>query len=79
MAYSNRGVAYGNVGDHMRAIRDLDRAIELNPQDAIAYGNRGLAYRNLGNINQSTEDFKVAARLGLKWFQDYLRERGITW
>jgi tetratricopeptide (TPR) repeat protein len=37
MDYNNRGEAYGELGQHERAIEDLDEAIRLDPQDADAY------------------------------------------
>ena len=62
-----------------QAIKDYDKAIELNPQDAIAYFNRGIAYGKLGNYQQAIKDFKTAARLGNEKAQDYLRSQGIEW
>jgi hypothetical protein len=45
----------------------------------MAYLNRGLAYGSLGNSQQALEDWKTAARLGLKSVQDILRSQGINW
>ena len=45
--FCNRGAAYGSLGDHMKAIEDYDRAIEIDPEHAKAYFNRGVAYGNL--------------------------------
>ena len=45
--YSNRGVTFGNLGQHERAIQDYDRAIALDPNLATAYSNRGNSYGDL--------------------------------
>jgi len=62
-AYYNRGVAYAKLGEHKRAIKDYDRAIELNPEDAEAYINRGLAYARLGEHDRAREDILRAGNL----------------
>ena len=43
-AYTNRGVAYGEKGEHKLAIKDYTTAIKLNPDFANAYNNRGYTY-----------------------------------
>jgi len=79
-AYFIRGSFYGNVlGNRWQAVRDYSRAIELNPNDAEAYCGRGLAYDTLGNSRQALEDLKIAAGLGSKNAQDFLRSKGISW
>ena len=80
-AYTNRGIAYGVLGDHRRAIRNFDRAIELDPTEinGEAYYNRGIAYANLGDYWQAIRDYKIAARLGSKKAQNFLRSQGISW
>ena len=50
--------------DLNQAIADYDRAIELNPQDAIAYNNRGIAYADQGDYENAIENFDSAIRLG---------------
>ena len=78
-AYNNRGVFYGKLGNYQQAIKDTNKAIELNPQYAAAYHNRAKTYDELGNYQQAIADFKIAARLGLKPAQDFLRSQGIVW
>src|ERR1022692_1897017 len=43
VAYSNRGTALSAKGDDDKAIEDLNEAIRLDPQLAMAFNNRGLA------------------------------------
>jgi Tfp pilus assembly protein PilF len=38
-AYANRGIAFGNKGQHDRAIQDFDEALRLDPQNAVMYNN----------------------------------------
>ena len=48
VAYSNRGLAYDELGQMERAVADFDEAIRLDPQLALAYHNRGNAYYKTG-------------------------------
>jgi tetratricopeptide (TPR) repeat protein len=48
-AYVNRGNAYTYKSLFDRAIQDFNRAIELDPNDALAYFSRGQAKLNKGD------------------------------
>jgi tetratricopeptide (TPR) repeat protein len=48
------------------AIADFTRAIELNPDDAIAFYNRGLTYRDLQRYRESLSDLNRAIEFGLE-------------
>ncbi len=81
-AYGGRGNVYSSIGGYEQAIKDYNSAIELSPLDreyAFLYYNRGIAYYNIGNYEQATRDFKIAARLGFRAAQDFLRKRRISW
>ena len=43
IAYNNRGDAYATRGDFDLAIKDYDKAIQLNPAFAKPFNNRGVA------------------------------------
>ena len=58
MAYNNRGIAYGDLGKYEQAIRDYNKAIELDPQYANTYYNRGILYQTLDKITEAEADFK---------------------
>ena len=45
-----------------QTIRDLNKAIELEPEDAKAYLNRGYAYFQKGDYDQAIADYKQSHR-----------------
>ena len=63
MTYSNRGIAYRNLGQSEQAIQDHNRAIELNWNDSTIYYNRGVAYLNLPEYQQAIQDFSKVIEL----------------
>jgi tetratricopeptide (TPR) repeat protein len=78
-AYYNRGVMYYFQNKYQNALDDFDKAISLNANHAAAFAGRGMVYDKLSRSDQSLMDFKMAARLGDKETQDYLKEKGIAW
>ena len=54
------------MGDLERALRDNDRAIELNLELALLYINRGTTYRKLGELGKATADYKKVIALDQK-------------
>ena len=50
-------------GQHQRAIEDFDKAIQLDPDYALAYANRGIAYHLLGQDEKSDADKAKACSL----------------
>ncbi len=49
-AYGRRGECYRMIDDYELAIADLDRAIELDPENDYAYTSRGQTYRKTGDF-----------------------------
>ena len=43
------------MGDPLRAVDDLSRAIDLDPRLPEAYHNRGAAYRDLGELDRPSK------------------------
>jgi len=64
MAYNNRGSAFHYKGQYDRAISDYNKAIEIDPEYALAYFNRGVAYFKKGDYDRAWEDFLMAQALG---------------
>ena len=63
LLHANRGTAYYKKGDYNKAIADLDRAIELNPDDEVAYCSRGVFHGKDGNHVQAIADLGKAIEL----------------
>lgn len=64
-AYNYRGLIcyYLNKGTREQAIRDFDKAIRLNPNDASYYYNRGIVYKISWYDKQAIDDFNKAIEL----------------
>lgn len=60
------------------AIKEADKAIELNPNDAKAYHNRGCAYNGLRQYEKSIEDFNKAIELNPNFPDTYIF-RGLSY
>ena len=78
-AYYSRGIAYGKIGNHQQAIKDLTKVIEIKPGDAAAYHYRGVSYYLIGNKGRAISDFQKACDMGndrgCKGLQETLQKR----
>ncbi|QNI77565.1 TPR repeat family protein [Synechococcus sp. MVIR-18-1] len=61
--YFNQGVEKYEVGNYQGAIADWNKAIEINPQDALAYYNRGLAKYDSGDHQGAIVDYNKAINI----------------
>jgi tetratricopeptide (TPR) repeat protein len=62
-AFKNRGNAYDDKGDHVRAMADFGAALAINAEDADAFNSRGTTYTALGQYDRAVLDFDQAAAL----------------
>jgi tetratricopeptide (TPR) repeat protein len=78
-AYGNRGIAKARLGDHIGAIKDFDKAIELKNEieaevaeemlEGFLYWkvethyNRGLSKKEFGQLDQAVLDFQESMKL----------------
>jgi len=69
----------GNHGTTNFTYAQLIMSLSIDPKNADAYTMRGGAYGMIGEDQKSLTDLKIAARLGNKTAQNYLRSRGIMW
>jgi tetratricopeptide (TPR) repeat protein len=60
ITYMSRGVSYLRMGDKDMAIRDFDRAIDIDGREAAAYYFRGLAHMLGGDYRSAASDFSRA-------------------
>lgn len=63
LLFAKRGQAFLKLNKPNAAIRDCDRALKLNPDNASAYKFRGRAYRLLGNWESAAKDLRQACKL----------------
>lgn len=70
--YASRAWMRNATGDIHGAIEDYRKAIELDPEDAIAHNNLGLLEEQLGYRSQAKERFAIADELS-----GILQDRGI--
>jgi tetratricopeptide (TPR) repeat protein len=61
--FCNRALAHQAVGDHASAMEDCDRAIELDPDLAMAFHNRGVSAKVLGDFDRAVADQSRAIAL----------------
>jgi len=79
--YYIEGRKYHLSGDYRQSIPFMERAIEIDPEFAIAYRSLGMAHGNLGNTAETTKYLKKAFELSDRvsdkeryWIQaDYYR------
>src|SRR5207248_7880466 len=58
-----RGAIYSFLRDPEDAIKDFDKALELDPKRAEAYQKRGIEHFKLGHIKESIADFDQYIKL----------------
>ncbi|MCF7912403.1 MAG: tetratricopeptide repeat protein [Candidatus Cloacimonetes bacterium] len=63
LPYINRGKAYGERGEHGKAIADFSSAIQVKPGSADAYNNRGNEYGDLKQYDKGIADLDKALEL----------------
>jgi tetratricopeptide (TPR) repeat protein len=64
--YMRRGIAYELCGFSDKALDDLKKAIELNPQNAVAHLNLGHVYANNSCHDQAIKSYCMALELDTK-------------
>lgn len=59
-AYNNRGLAYANLKNYKKSIKDYDKALKLRPDDAVILFNRGNTYADHQQYQNAINDFSLA-------------------
>ena len=59
----SRSLRYLYDGDYNKALTAIDKAIELNPNLAIAYARKGSIYIHLGQVKNASINYNIALKL----------------
>jgi tetratricopeptide (TPR) repeat protein len=76
--YTNRGTTYSKKGNYEEAIREYDKAIEVNPSYTVAYYNRSVAYTKTGQYDRAINDCNKVLQLDPKHANSYYT-RGVSY
>jgi len=76
--YYNRALSLSRLGYTKQAIGDYTAALKIDAGYAKAYCNRAALYWKVGRTHKALHDMKMAAALGLKEMQAFLRSHGVT-
>ncbi len=60
---SDRGVAYLHLNDKDKCFKDLNLAIDLQPEYGFRYACRAYAKRHFNDLNGAVEDYEMAVKL----------------
>jgi tetratricopeptide (TPR) repeat protein len=61
--YDDRSEVNRCLGNHLEALHDCDRAIELNPKFIEAYFRRGLTYTEMGDLELALKNYSATIDL----------------
>ncbi len=62
-AYMNIGTAYGALGSHELALLNLEKALTLEPESAVAHFNLAVAYHGSGAFEAALRHYTEAVRI----------------
>jgi tetratricopeptide (TPR) repeat protein len=71
--YDDRAEVHRCLGNHAAALKDCDRAIELNPKFIEAYFRRGLTYTELGDLELALKNYTATIDLNPEHINAYLQ------
>lgn len=77
-AYLGRGIAHANAGRIDEAMRDYNKALEIDPYFSDIYTNRGNLYAARAELDKAVEDYSMAIRLSPGAYKPYYN-RGVIY
>ncbi len=63
MRHLSKSLRYFYAGDYRAALQEVESALDLNPNMALAYARRGSIYYKLGDIQRATINWNLALRM----------------
>ena len=63
MRHLSRSLRYFYAGNYRTSLQEVESALELNPNLALAYARRGSIYYKLGDIQRATINWNLALRM----------------
>ncbi len=78
LAHTSRGTAYLKKGQYNEAIREYNKALEINPNGTVAYYNRSIAYTRTGQYDKAVSDCNKALELDPEHANSYYN-RGVSY
>ena len=71
IAYNNRGISKYKLEQYREAIKDFNKAIELNPDYSNAYSNRGISKQKLEQYRGAIKDYNKSIELNNNNYMAY--------
>jgi tetratricopeptide (TPR) repeat protein len=75
LIWLEKGINSIELGHNQMAVKELSKAIDLNPKEADAYYLRGTAYESIGDVKRAIRDYTEAIVLNPRHYMAYT-ERG---
>ncbi len=71
MAHFRLSHIYKQRGDYAQALRELDAALMIEPNDATIHFNKGVFWRQLGSVQKAAEEYKAAVSINPNYCKAY--------
>ncbi|HHP7243029.1 MAG TPA: tetratricopeptide repeat protein [Cyclobacteriaceae bacterium] len=71
-SYSKRAYKFFKSGEYQKALEDYNKALEIDPANALDYNNRGLIKTKLKDLEGAILDFKKSIELNANLIKNYL-------